>query len=110
MQWSGACMAIGLKYAGSANAQAHEVLRHYTLLLLATKRKCPEAPTGVTDLAAVNCLDKAPLEACLDVVVLALSLVMGGPRSQEMNPKKPSSLPFSEHPRNLCTGGRAAFR
>ncbi len=42
---AGACLAIGLKYAGSRNPTAQEVLQHYTLYLLRAKTKAPD-PTG----------------------------------------------------------------
>lgn len=80
--------------------QAHDVLRHYALQLLAAKRQAPDAcpvdgaggappgsaaaaaavvaGSGGGGLAGLRCLDKGPLEACLCVVLLALSVVMAG--------------------------------
>ncbi|GIM09537.1 hypothetical protein Vretimale_13366 [Volvox reticuliferus] len=92
---SGLCLAIGLKYAGSANSRAYETLRSVALALLAAKRRLPEVAASSTasggaavvtgagqvsggGVAAVGRLDRAPVEAALSVVVLALSVVMAG--------------------------------
>ncbi|GLI61805.1 hypothetical protein VaNZ11_004310 [Volvox africanus] len=92
---SGLCLAMGLKYAGSANSRAYETLRWVALALLAAKRRLPEVAASSTasggaavvtgagqvsggGAAAVGRLDRAPLEAALNVVVLALSVVMAG--------------------------------
>lgn len=71
---AGACLAIGFKCAGSASAQAEALLRFHVLQLLAAKRRVgsDNALTGRGK------LDRGVLEGCLDVVVLALSLVMAG--------------------------------
>lgn len=97
---AGACLALGLKYAGSASTRAYNVLRGCISSLLAAKKRAPDAtpaaatgplaaamvqPAPPTDaasaaaaVAAVHRLDKGHLEGALDVVVLALSLVMAG--------------------------------
>ncbi len=84
---------------GSADARAYETLRGVALSLLAAKRRLPEvalaaaaaaaggggaaAATSAGQVAgggaaAVGRLDRAPVEAALDVVVLALAVVMAG--------------------------------
>lgn len=97
---AGACLALGLKYAGSASAEAHDVLRSVVSSFLEAKRRAPDAapapatgplgaatapgpapvdgPSAAAAVAAAHRLDKGHLEAALDVVVLALSLVMAG--------------------------------
>ncbi|KAL6755304.1 hypothetical protein V8C86DRAFT_3027443 [Haematococcus lacustris] len=97
---AGACLALGLKFAGSASADAHRLLCAVLEELLAAKQQVPDAqpppasgplassiipaPPPLDDssaaaaLARVHCLDKGPLEDCLDVVLLALALVMAG--------------------------------
>lgn len=39
---AGACLALGVRHAGSASAEAEGVLRHYLLYLLEAKRQAPE--------------------------------------------------------------------
>ena len=46
MAISGACLALGIRYAGSANAAAYGVLKHYLLYLLAAKKTAPDASQG----------------------------------------------------------------
>jgi hypothetical protein len=74
---AGACLAIGLRFAGSGSARAEALLRHHALQLLAAKRGA--APLGEAGGPAGRCrLDKHLLEGCLDSVVVALGLVMAG--------------------------------
>lgn len=100
---AGACFAIGLRFAGSCNASAEALLRHHLLQLLHAKRRAPGGPNdqsvapiaaaaaaaamqssshvgiAITPAAAsVGKLDKAAIEDCSVVVVLALALVMAG--------------------------------
>ncbi|KAK3245121.1 hypothetical protein CYMTET_45294 [Cymbomonas tetramitiformis] len=69
---AGACMSLGLRYAGSANADAAELVEHYTNVFMKLKRQVaagsPQAPP----------VDRPTLETCLDVAVLALSIIMAG--------------------------------
>ncbi|XP_077546516.1 anaphase promoting complex subunit 1 [Haemaphysalis longicornis] len=64
---AGACLCLGLKFAGSANAQAFDILHRYTGYFLDLQRQ------PVADQAGRN-----TLETCLLVSVLSLSLVMAG--------------------------------
>jgi hypothetical protein len=100
---AGACFAIGLRFAGTCNAGAEALLRHHLLQLLHAKRRAPGGPNeqsvapvaaaaaaaaaqsgaGVgiavaAAAAAVGKLDKAVIENCISVVLLALALVMAG--------------------------------
>ena len=45
---AGACFAIGLKFAGSADAAAEGVLRHYVLYFLEAKQQAPDSAAGET--------------------------------------------------------------
>ena len=47
MAVTGACLAMGIRYAGSANAAAYSVLKHYLLYLLAAKNMAPDASQGM---------------------------------------------------------------
>jgi hypothetical protein len=100
---AGACFAIGLRFAGTCNAGAEALLRHHLLQLLHAKRRAPGGPNeqSVAPVAAaaaaaaaqngvgigiavapaaasVGKLDKAIIENCISVVLLALALVMAG--------------------------------
>ena len=69
---AGACMALGLRYAGSANADAAALVEHYCRLFMKLKRQvtagAPRAPP----------VDRPTLETCIDVAALALSVIMAG--------------------------------
>lgn len=43
---SGACLAIGIRFAGSANAQAEAVLREFLLHFLSAKKLAAEPGSG----------------------------------------------------------------
>ncbi|XP_068728740.1 anaphase-promoting complex subunit 1-like [Montipora capricornis] len=64
---AGCCMAMGLRFAGSANHQAFNCLMYYTKycqdLLKSTAVEQPGKPT---------------VEACLDTILLSLAMVMAG--------------------------------
>lgn len=64
---AGACLCIGLKFAGSANLQAFDILRHYTMYFLNLQKQAVAEQAG-----------RNTLETCLLVTVLSLSLVMAG--------------------------------
>ncbi|KAL3162204.1 hypothetical protein ABBQ32_009910 [Trebouxia sp. C0010 RCD-2024] len=70
---AGACLSIGIKYAGSADAAAEGVLRHYVLYFLKARLQAPDASSG-----GWRGLDKQALEGCLGVAALALGVVMAG--------------------------------
>ncbi|CAH3188191.1 unnamed protein product, partial [Porites evermanni] len=64
---AGCCMAMGLRFAGSANLQAFNCLMHYT-------KYCKEMLTS----AAVEQAGKPTVETCLDTILLSLTMVMAG--------------------------------
>ena len=45
---AGACLAIGIKFAGSGSAEAEQVLRHYVLYFLKAKLQDSDAGQGMT--------------------------------------------------------------
>lgn len=61
---AGACMALGLRFAGSANNEAFETLLHYAHQFTSLLGK------SVAELAG-----KSTVEACTNVIVLALAMV-----------------------------------
>ncbi|XP_008202865.1 anaphase-promoting complex subunit 1 [Nasonia vitripennis] len=64
---AGACMAVGLKYAGTENMIAFNTLYHFLKMFMTLSHK------SVAELAG-----KATIETCLNVVLLAASIVMAG--------------------------------
>ena len=68
---AGACLSLGMRYAGSANPHAHAVVAHF----LAELRQL-RGGGGVAK--ARFRVDRATTETCLGVCALALSLVMAG--------------------------------
>eukprot|EP00878_Enallax_costatus_P030794 GHUV01033585.1.p1 GENE.GHUV01033585.1~~GHUV01033585.1.p1 ORF type:complete len:324 (+),score=72.59 GHUV01033585.1:123-974(+) len=100
---SGACFAIGLRFAGTCNAAAEALLRQHLLQLLHAKRRAPGGPNeqsvapvvaaaaaaaaagpggvGVAmspAAASIGKLDKQAIENSICTVLLSLSLVMAG--------------------------------
>uniref|UniRef100_A0A0C9RW07 ANAPC1 protein n=1 Tax=Fopius arisanus TaxID=64838 RepID=A0A0C9RW07_9HYME len=64
---AGACMALGLKYAGSANDNAFKILLNYAKMFTALSHK------SIGELAG-----KSTIETCLNVTLLSASVVMAG--------------------------------
>jgi len=65
---AGACMALGLKFAGSANKDAFKAVMGYTKMFLQLPNKPPEADQA----------GRSTVESCLNVLVVSLSLIMAG--------------------------------
>ncbi|KAL4443950.1 hypothetical protein ABPG75_011687 [Micractinium tetrahymenae] len=70
---AGACLAVGIRFAGSCNARAEELLRKYCSYFMAAKQRAPEPGAGQPCLT-----NKHLLEEALGCVLLALSVVMAG--------------------------------
>lgn len=64
---AGACMALGLKYAGTANQDAFKTLFHYTEMFTDLSHK------SIAELAG-----KSTIETCLNVILLSSAVVMAG--------------------------------
>ncbi|KAK9834947.1 hypothetical protein WJX84_010452 [Apatococcus fuscideae] len=119
MAITGACLAMGIRYAGSANAAAYGVLKHYLLYLLAAKKRAPDASQGAE--ATWGRLDKQALEACLDLVTLSLSVVMAGTghlptlkllrgmRLRLQPPPSPAAMGGLSHGNHLAIGMALGF-
>lgn len=67
---AGACLAIGLRYAGTASTEAQQLLHSHVLLFLREKRSIGGMRKSF--------VDKGTLETCLCTAVLALGAVMAG--------------------------------
>ncbi|XP_011495610.1 PREDICTED: anaphase-promoting complex subunit 1 [Ceratosolen solmsi marchali] len=70
---AGACMAVGLKYAGTENMIAFKTLYHFLKMFMTLTHK------SVAELAG-----KATIETCLNVVLLSASIVMAGTGNLEI--------------------------
>nr|XP_033324577.1 anaphase-promoting complex subunit 1 [Megalopta genalis] len=64
---AGACMALGLKYAGTANRNAFKTLYNYAQMFTALSHKT------IAELAG-----KSTIETCLNVTLLSAAVVMAG--------------------------------
>ena len=70
---AGACMSVGLRYAGTADATAAATLREMTLRFVRLKSQCKDGKVGLGAL-----IDRPTLETCVGVAAVALSCVMAG--------------------------------
>jgi anaphase-promoting complex subunit 1 len=66
---AGACLALGLRFAGTAHAGAVATLRRHAALFADLKRRAPGLPGG---------MDKHTLETCVCCAALALGAVLAG--------------------------------
>ncbi|XP_014288938.1 anaphase-promoting complex subunit 1 [Halyomorpha halys] len=64
---AGACMALGLRFAGSANNEAYVTLMHYVKLFVTVSTKSLAELPG-----------RPTIESCICVCLLSLSMVMAG--------------------------------
>ncbi|XP_078435286.1 E3 ubiquitin ligase [Wolffia australiana] len=75
---SGACISLGLKFAGSRNGDAQELLYGYAVYFLneikpISGKMVNSFPKGLSEF-----LSRGTLENCLHLIVLSLSVVMAG--------------------------------
>ncbi|MCO5580423.1 hypothetical protein L7F22_034289 [Adiantum nelumboides] len=75
---AGACLSIGLRYAGTRSAEAQELLYQYTLYFLKEKRSAAPVGGTVGPDGKYSYVDRGTLETCLNVAALSLSVVMAG--------------------------------
>ncbi|XP_020395119.1 anaphase-promoting complex subunit 1 isoform X3 [Zea mays] len=72
---TGACIALGLKYAGSRNGDAQELLYAYTVYFLNEIKHIPVRTSNILPKGLLQYVDRGTLELCLHLIVLSLSLV-----------------------------------
>ncbi|KAK9884562.1 hypothetical protein WA026_007405 [Henosepilachna vigintioctopunctata] len=70
---SGACFAIGLRYAGSADEDAFRTLLHYCHMFISLTGK------SISELAG-----KPTIETCLNVLLLSVAMIMAGTGNLEV--------------------------
>uniref|UniRef100_A0A0E0DQC9 Anaphase-promoting complex subunit 1 n=1 Tax=Oryza meridionalis TaxID=40149 RepID=A0A0E0DQC9_9ORYZ len=75
---TGACIALGLKYAGSRNSDAQELLYAYAVHFLNEIKHVSIQTASILPKGLLQHVDRGTLELCLHLIVLSLSLVMAG--------------------------------
>ncbi|EEE63377.1 hypothetical protein OsJ_18189 [Oryza sativa Japonica Group] len=75
---TGACIALGLKYAGSRNSDAQELLYAYAVHFLNEIKHISIQTASILPKGLLQHVDRGTLELCLHLIVLSLSLVMAG--------------------------------
>uniref|UniRef100_A0A452YX07 Anaphase-promoting complex subunit 1 n=1 Tax=Aegilops tauschii subsp. strangulata TaxID=200361 RepID=A0A452YX07_AEGTS len=75
---TGACIAIGLKYAGSRNGDAQELLYSYTVHFLNEIKHVSVQTPSILPKGLLQYVDRGTLELCLHLIALSLSVVMAG--------------------------------
>lgn len=75
---TGACIAIGLKYAGSRNGDAQKLLYSYTVHFLNEIKHISVRTPSILPKGLLQYVDRGTLELCLHLIVLSLSVVMAG--------------------------------
>ncbi|XP_010067541.2 anaphase-promoting complex subunit 1 isoform X5 [Eucalyptus grandis] len=75
---AGACISLGLKFAGTMDGNAQELLYEYAVYFLNEMK--PVAPVSGSNFpkGLANYVDRGTLEICLHLIVLSLSVVMAG--------------------------------
>ena len=71
---AGACMAMGLRFAGTADKQAFKVILGYTNMFLSLPNRQQAADQA----------GRSTIESCLNVLVISLSLIMAGTGNLEV--------------------------
>ncbi|KAF3433403.1 hypothetical protein FNV43_RR24505 [Rhamnella rubrinervis] len=74
---AGSCISLGLRYAGTKDANAQELLYNYALYFL-NEIKPVSATSGTFPKGLSHFVDRGTLEMCLHLIVLSLSVVMAG--------------------------------
>ncbi|XP_042491370.1 anaphase-promoting complex subunit 1 isoform X2 [Macadamia integrifolia] len=75
---AGACISLGLRYAGTRNGDAQELLYNYAVYFL-NEIKPVSVTSGITLPKGLSqYVDRGTLEICLHLIVLSLSVVMAG--------------------------------
>ncbi|PON86586.1 Anaphase-promoting complex subunit [Trema orientale] len=74
---AGACISLGLRFAGTKDGNAQELLYNYALYFL-NEIKSVSSISGTFPRGLSNYVDRGTLEICLHLIVLSLSVVMAG--------------------------------
>lgn len=74
---AGACISLGLRFAGTKDGHAHELLYNYAVYFL-NEIKPVSATSGPFPKGLSRYVDRGTLEICLHLIVLSLCVVMAG--------------------------------
>ncbi|KAF8397264.1 hypothetical protein HHK36_016174 [Tetracentron sinense] len=75
---AGACISLGLRYAGTRNGNAQELLYDYAIYFLNEIKPVAVTSGNTFPKGLSQYVDRGTLEICLHLVVLSLSVVMAG--------------------------------
>ncbi|KAJ0233773.1 Anaphase-promoting complex subunit 1 [Hirschfeldia incana] len=75
---AGACISLGLRFAGTRDGNARDLLNNYALYLLNEIKPVSAPPTNEFPKGISKYVDRGTLEMCLYLIVLSLSVVMAG--------------------------------
>ncbi|KAL9226701.1 hypothetical protein vseg_002481 [Gypsophila vaccaria] len=75
---TGACISLGLKYAGSRNGNAQELLYSYAIYFLNEMKPVSTSASCMFPRGLSKFVDRSTLEICLHLAVLSLAMVMAG--------------------------------
>ncbi|KAL5734362.1 hypothetical protein ACOSP7_032223 [Xanthoceras sorbifolium] len=75
---TGACISLGLRFAGTKNANVQELLYEYAIFFLNEIKSVSAISGNAFPKGLSRYVDRCTLEICLHLVVLSLSVVMAG--------------------------------
>ncbi|XP_038722804.1 anaphase-promoting complex subunit 1 [Tripterygium wilfordii] len=75
---AGACISIGLRFAGTMNGNAQELLYEYAVYFLNEIKPVSSTSGNNFSKGLSRYIDRGTLEICLHLIVLSLSVVMAG--------------------------------
>ncbi|XP_031264237.1 anaphase-promoting complex subunit 1-like [Pistacia vera] len=75
---AGACISLGLRFAGTKNANVQELLYEYAVYFLNEIKPVSGTSRNAFPKGLSRYVDRCTLEICLHLVVLSLSVVMAG--------------------------------
>ncbi|KAL0680619.1 hypothetical protein Bca4012_047466 [Brassica carinata] len=75
---AGACISLGLRFAGTRDGNARDLLNNYVLYLLHEIKPVSAPPGNGFPKGIAKHVDRGTLEMCLYLIVLSLSVVMAG--------------------------------
>ncbi|KAG6735069.1 hypothetical protein I3842_01G302100 [Carya illinoinensis] len=75
---AGACISLGLRFAGTKNGDAQELLYEYAMYFLNEIKPVSATSGNIFPKGLSHYIDRGTLETCLHLIVLSLSVVMAG--------------------------------
>ncbi|KFK24970.1 hypothetical protein AALP_AA8G049400 [Arabis alpina] len=75
---AGACISLGMRFAGTRDGNARDLLNNYALYLLNEIKPVSATPGNAFPRGISKYVDRGTLEMCLYLIILSLSVVMAG--------------------------------